>query len=135
MEQFADAQHVSSWVGICPGNYETGGKRLSGKIRKGNRWAKTVLVQAAHATSRTNTYLGEQYRRLRKRRGSKRAAVAVGHSILVIVYHLLKSGDVYQEKGATYFDELHRQHVERQLVNRLERLGYRVTLEPSTTVA
>jgi transposase len=135
MDQFPSAAHVSSWVGICPGNYESGGKRLSGKIRKGNRWVKTVLVQAAHATSRTDTYLGEQYRRLAKRRGSKKAAIAVGHSILVIVYQMLKTGQAYQEKGATYFDELDQQRVQRQLVKRLERMGYQVTLQPTASLA
>lgn len=135
MDQFPDAAHVSSWVGICPGNHESGGKRLSGKMRKGNRWAKTALVQAAHATSRTNTYLGEQYRRLAKRRGGKKAAIAVGHSLLVIVYHMLKTGEAYKEKGATYFDELDQQRVERQLVKRLERMGYQVTLQPTAAVA
>ena len=84
MSHFPDAAHAASWVGICPGNHETGGKRLSGRIRQGNRWAKTVLIQAAHAAGHTQTYLGEQYRRISARRGGKRAAVAVGHSILVI---------------------------------------------------
>jgi transposase len=84
MSRFPDAAHAASWVGICPGHHETGGKQLSGRIRKGNRWAKTVLVQAAHAAGHTQSYLGEQYRRISTRRGAKRAAVAVGHSILVI---------------------------------------------------
>jgi transposase len=95
MSQFPDAAHAASWVGICPGNHESGGKRLSGKIRKGNRWVKAALVQAAHATRRTNTYLGEQYRRLCKQRESKRGAVTVGHSILVIIYHMLKTNEPY----------------------------------------
>ena len=78
---FPDAAHLASWVGICPGQHESGGKRLSGRTRKGNRWAKTTLVQAAHATGRTKTYLGAQFRRLSQGRGTKRAAVAVAHSI------------------------------------------------------
>ena len=84
MSRFPDAAHAASWVGICPGNHETGGKQRSGRTRQGNRWAKTVLVQAAHAAGHTQSYLGEQYRRISARRGAKRAAVAVGHSILVI---------------------------------------------------
>ena len=124
MQQFPDAAHAASWVGICPGNYESAGKRQKGTIRKGNRWAKAALVQAAHAARRTNSYLGEQYRRLSKRRGSKRAAVAVGHSILVIVYQMLKTDTPYKEKGATYFDELEKQRVQHRLVERLERMGY-----------
>jgi len=135
MGQFPDAAHAASWVGICPGNHESGGKRLSGKIRKGNRWLKAALVQAAHATGRTNSYLGEQYRRLSKRRGSKRAAVAVGHSLLVIVYHMLKTGEPYQEKGASYFDERDQQQIQRRLVARLERMGYQVTLQPQAGAA
>ena len=71
MSRFPDAAHAASWVGICPGNHETGGKSLSGRIRQGNRWAKTVLIQAAHAAAQTQTYLGEQYRRIRARRGAR----------------------------------------------------------------
>jgi transposase len=81
---FPDAAHLASLVGICPGNYETGGKRLKGRTRKGNRYVKAILVPAAHGVATTQTYLGAQYRRLSARRGRKRAAVAVGHSILVI---------------------------------------------------
>lgn len=88
MSHFPDAAHAASWVGICPGNHETGGKQQSGRTRQGNRWAKTVLIQAAHAAGHTQTYLGEQYRRIRARRGSKKAAMAVGHSILVIFVSL-----------------------------------------------
>jgi transposase len=84
MSHFPDAAHAASWVGICPGHHETGGKQQSGRTRQGNRWAKSVLIQAAHAAGHTQTYLGEQYRRISARRGSKKAAMAVGHSILVI---------------------------------------------------
>jgi len=92
MNQFPDAAHAASWVGICPGQHETGGKQQSGRSRQGNRWAKTVLIQAAHAAGHTRTYLGEQYRRISARRGSKRAAMAVGHSILVIFVSLGQNG-------------------------------------------
>lgn len=84
MSHFPDAAHAASWVGICPGDHETGGKQLSGRTRQGNRWAKSVLIQAAHAAGHTQTYLGEQYRRISARRGAKKAAMVVGHSILVI---------------------------------------------------
>jgi transposase len=87
-------------VGICPGNNESGGKRFSGRIRKGNRWVKAALVQAARAAARTkNSYLSAHYHQIAARRGSKRAAVAVGHSILVIYYHMLTTGEPYREKG------------------------------------
>ncbi len=132
MSPFPDAAHLASLVGICPGNYESGGKRLSGRIRKGNHWAKATLVQAAQAAARTkNTYLSAQYHQIAARRGGKRAAVAVGHSILVIYYHMLKTGEPYQEKGGDYFSELDRQHAERRLTKQLERLGYQVTLTPA----
>jgi transposase len=132
MSPFPDAAHLASLIGICPGNDESGGKRRSGRIRKGNRYAKAILVQAAHAAARTkNTYLSAQYHRIAARRGDKRAAVAVGHSILVIYYHLLKTGQPYQEKGASYFSELDRHQAERRLTKQLERLGYQVTLTPA----
>jgi transposase len=131
MSPFPDAAHLASLIGICPGNYETGGKRLKGRICKGNRWAKSILVQAAHAAALTQTYLGAQYRRLATRRGSKRAAVAVGHSILVIYYHMLKTGQPYQEKGVDYFTHMDRHKTEQQLTKQLERLGYQVTLTPA----
>lgn len=89
LETFPDAAHLASWVGICPGQHESGGKRMSGRARKGNRYAKTMLVQAAHAAGTTKTYPGAQYRRLSKGRGIKPAAVAVGHRILVIYYQML----------------------------------------------
>ncbi len=130
MSHFPDAAHAASWVGICPGNHETGGKRLSGRIRQGNRWAKTVLVQAAHAAGHTQSYLGEQYRRISARRGAKRAAVAVGHSILVIFYHMVKTGEPYQEKGADYFTAVNKEKIQQRLVRQLERLGNTVILQP-----
>ena len=90
MSCFPSARHLASWAGMCPGNHETAGKRQSGKTGKGRPWLRALLIQAAHATSRTrHTYLAAQYWRLAARRGKKRAAVAVGHTILVIVYHLI----------------------------------------------
>ena len=129
---FPDAAHLASWVGICPGNNESGGKRKSGRIRKGNRWIKAMLVQAANAAARTkNSYLSAQYHQIAARRGHKRAAVAVAHSILVIYYQMLTTGEPYQEKGANYFSELDRKHAERRATRQLERLGYQVTLIPA----
>ncbi len=130
MSRFPNAAHAASWVGICPGHHETGGKQLSGRIRQGNRWAKTVLVQAAHAAGHTQSYLGEQYRRISARRGAKRAAVAVGHSILVIFYHMVKSGEPYHEKGADYFTAVNKEQIQHRLVRQLERLGNTVILQP-----
>ncbi len=135
MSRFPAAAHAASWVGICPGNHETGGKRLSGRIRQGNRWAKTVLIQAAHAAAQTQTYLGEQYRRISARRGAKRAAVAVGHSILVIFYHMVKTGESYLEKGADSFLTADKHKIQQRLVRQLERLGNTVILQPKGVAA
>jgi transposase len=131
MGRFPTAHHLASWAGMCPGNHESAGKRQSGTTRKGSPWLRALLVQAAHAAARTKgTYLAAQYRRLAARRGKSRAAVAVGHTILVIAFHLLRDGTTYHDLGSTYFDQLDRQRVERRLVHRLRNLGYRVTLEP-----
>ena len=130
LSRFPDAEHLSSWAGVCPGQKESAGKRLSGRSKQGNRYVRAALVQAAHGVRRTNTYLGERYRRLKKRRGSKRAALAVGHSILVIYYYLMTTGQEYQEKGVEFFQQTDRAKVEPQLIQRLERLGYHVTRPP-----
>lgn len=134
LERFPDASHLSSWAGVCPGQKESAGKQLSGRSRKGNRYVRVALVQAAHGVRRSHTYLGERYRRLKKRRGSKRAALAVGHSILVIYYQMMKTGEEYQEKGEAFFARKDHGKVEQQLVRRLEHMGYQVTL-PAQPVA
>jgi transposase len=133
MTRFPTAGHLASWAGLCPGNRQSAGKRLSGKTRDGNRWLRAALTEAAQAVARTRgTYLAAQYRRLAARRGKHKAAVAVAHTILVIAYHLLADGVDYAELGGNYFDERDRQLVERRLVRRLETLGYEVTLTPRT---
>jgi len=130
MSQFPTAQHLASWAGICPGNHESAGKRLSGTIRKGNPWVRRILCQAAWAASHTkDTYLSAQYRRLAARRGKKRAIIAVGHTILVIAYYLIARGERYRELGGGYFDQIHSEGLKRHLVKRLEGLGHKVTLE------
>jgi transposase len=129
--RFPTARHLASWAGMCPGHRESAGKRLSGKTRKGSKWLRTALVEAAHAVGRSKTtYLGAQYRRLLPRRGKKKAAVAVGHSILVIAYYLLSRETTYTDLGPQYFDERERTAVEKRLVRRLEALGNKVTVEP-----
>jgi transposase len=131
MQQFPTAAHLASWAGVCPGNHESAGKRLSGKTRKGNPQLRCLLVQAAHSAShQKHCYLAEQYRRIAKRRGAKRAAIAVAHSILVIIYHLLSNQTTYLEKGETFFEERDRQGMEKRLVRQLSRLGYQVELQP-----
>jgi transposase len=132
MEQFATAGHLASWAGMCSGNNESAGKRRSGRTTKGDRWLKRILVQAAWAASHTKgTYLAAQYRRLAKRRGCKRALVAVGHTLLTIMYHVLKRGTTYAELGAEFLERLEPERLTRQLVKRLQSLGHKVTLEPA----
>lgn len=131
MTRFPSAAHAASWVGLAPGKHESANKNRSGKTTQGNAHLKAMLVQAAHTVKRSkDSYLGAQFRRLAARRGAKRAAVAVAHSILVIAYHLLKRGTVYTELGVDYFDRRNEQQLQRQLVRRLERLGYAVALSP-----
>ena len=127
LTHFPSAGHLVSWVGICPGQHESAGKRGSGRIRKGNAALRTVLVEAAHAAGRTQTYLGAQYRRLARRRGVKKAAVAVAHSILVIIYHMLTRNTTYEDLGVDYFERLDAAGRERRLVHQIEALGYTVT--------
>jgi transposase len=130
LARFPTARHLAAWAGLCPGNHESGGKRLSGKTRKGNRALRRVLVQAAHAAGRARrTYLGAQYHRLAARRGKKRAAVAVAHSILVIAYHLLTRDSTYDDLGPDHFDRRDPATLERHLIKRLEQLGNKVTIE------
>jgi transposase len=131
LSRFPSAKHLASWAGMCPGNKESGGKRLSGKTRKGNAWLRQVLIEVAHVASRTkDTYLVAQYRRIAARRGKKRALVALGHTILVSVYYILTRRMPYHELGPLHFDERDRKQVEQRLVHRLERLGYVVNLQP-----
>jgi len=132
MSRFPSARHLASWTGVCPGNNESAGKRYSGKTRKGSPYLRNALVEAAHAAARTkNTYLAAQYRRLAARRGRKRALVALAHTILTIIYYILKRKEPYRELGGNYFDEHDRQAVEKRLVGRLRKLGYDVALQPS----
>ncbi|HUY15516.1 MAG TPA: IS110 family transposase [Terriglobia bacterium] len=134
MKPFPSHQHVASWAGMCPGNEESAGKRQRRRITPGNRWLKRTLVQAAWGASHTkNAYLASQYRRLVGRRGRKRALVAVGHSMLVIFYHMFKEGTTYTELGGDFFDRLEPQRLTRYYVKRLERLGHKVMLQPSVT--
>jgi transposase len=131
LERFPTHRHLASWAGMCPGNNESAGKRKSGKTRKGNPALRTALVVAAQAAARKrDSYLSAQFRRLAARRGPKKAIVALAHSLLVIAYHVLKRRVNFMDLGPTYFDERNRMSVQRQLVRRLERLGYKVALEP-----
>ena len=136
MSRFPTADHLSSWAGICPGKEESAGKRKSSHTPKGNRWLRAALVQAAWAASHTkDTYLSAQYHALARRRGKKRALVAVAHSILVIVYHMLKDGTPYRDLGADHLDRRHAEQLVRYHVKRLAALGHKVTLESKSDAA
>jgi len=135
LDRFPTAHHLASWAGMCPGNDESAGKRRSGKTRKGSPWLRTTLIEAAHGAARSKTYSAAQFHRLVARRGKKKALVAVGHSILVIAYHVLLQKTSYYDLGANYFDERQSLYVQHRLTTRLERLGYRVTLEPLSAAA
>lgn len=136
MRRFPSARHLASWVGICPGNHQSAGKRLSGKTRQGDRWLRQALIEAAHGAMRTkDTYLSAQGRRLSRRRGKRRAVVAVGHSILIIAYHVLTRQQPDLDLGSNYFDERDRIIVARQSIRRLEQLGFKVTVEAPSEVA
>jgi transposase len=129
--RFPTAGHLASWAGLCPGNHASAGKRRSGRTRQGNTWLRTALLEAAQAAGRAKaSYLGARYRRLAARRGTKRAAVAVAHTILVIIYHLLTSPEPYQDLGPDYFDRRAPEATDQRLIRRLERRGYTVTRNP-----
>jgi transposase len=129
MTRFATAGHAASWAGLCPGNHESAGKRLSGRTRFANRTLRAALVESARgAVRKRDCYLAAQYRRLVKRRGDKKAIVAVAHSLLVIAYHVLRNGQSYRELGGHYFDRLNTERLTRYHTKRLAALGYTVTL-------
>ena len=132
MPRFPNADHLVSWGGMCPGSNESAGKRRHSRTRKGNSILRSTLTQAGQAAGRTkNTYLAATYQRIAARRGKKRAAIAVGRSILEIAYFVLRDGVAYEELGANYYDERKKAAVVRNAVKRLERLGYRVAIEPA----
>ena len=130
MGRFPSAAHFASWAKLCPGNNESAGKRKSGRTGHGNRWLRSTMVEVARAAAHTrNSYYAAMYRRLASRRGSPRAAIAVAHSILVTIYFLLRDDRTYADLGSNYFDERTREYIVRQAVNRIERLGLKVTVQ------
>jgi len=130
MGRFPTAEHLASWAKVCPGNNQSAGKRKSSRSGRGNPWLRAALVEAAWAAVRAKkSYLCPQYHRLATRQGAKRAVLAVAHTILVTIYHLLRYGTIYQDLGPNYFDERSQLATVRRAVRRIERLGYKVTLE------
>lgn len=136
LSHWPTAGHLASWAGMCPGNHESAGKQKGGRTRKGDKWLRRALVEAACAAGRKNgSYLQAQYRRLRYRRGPKKAAVAVGHTILVIAYHLLTHKEDYRDLGPTYLDERRRDKAKRRALAQLDALGFEATLTPKQPAA
>lgn len=131
MSVFPSAKHLASWAGLAPGNRQSGGKRLSSRITGGNPYLRSVLTQVAWAVSHTkDNYLSAHYHRLVRRLGKKKAIVALAHSILVIIYHVLSKKKPYADLGADYFDKLDTERIQKHHVHRLEQLGFNVTLLP-----
>jgi transposase len=130
--RFPSAGHLAAWAGVCPGTKQSGGKRLKEATTKGSPWLRAILGEVVFAIAHTrDNYLVTQYRRLAKRRGTYRALVAVAHTLLVVIYHMLRDRRPYAELGADYFDRLDATRLERHHVHRLEQLGYTVTLTPA----
>ena len=135
MGRFGTAARLAAWSGVAPGNEESAGTQRAGKTRQGHQAWRTGLRPWAHAAARTKgTYLSALYHRLAARRGKKRAIIAVAHAIVVSAFHMLIRDEPYQELGANYFDDRRQTHLVDQLTRRIERLGYRVTLEPVAAV-
>jgi len=132
MSVFPSDRHLASWAGICPGNNESAGKHKSGTIRKGSRWLRMGLIEAAAAAVRTkDSALRARYLRVMRHRGHNKAVVAVAHAMLRAVYHLLAEGTTYREPGIDYYDRRHTHRITRRAIQLLERQGYRVVLEPA----
>jgi len=136
MNQFPTAQHLASWAAVCPGNHESAGKRKSGRTRDGNKWLRRTLCQAAWAVTRKkNCYLSAQFKKLAARRGVKRAVMAVAHTMLIMGYHMLKTGQDYHELGGNYLEQINKSQLQRYFTKRLQKLGFQVTVEPLPEVA
>jgi transposase len=136
MSRFPSAAQLASWAQLCPGTNESAGKRQSGKMRPGNPWLRAALVEAARAAARKKgSYAAAQYHRIARRRGTKRAAAAVAHSLLVAIYHMLKDGVVYHDLGEQHFERRDQEQAKHRSVRCLERLGYQVELTPVAKAA
>ncbi len=131
MERFPSAKNLASWAGVCPGNRQSGGKRLSGATTHGNSYLRAMLAEVVWVISHTkNNYLSAQYHRLARRLGKKKAVVAVSHSLLGVIYHILRTKQPYVDLGADYLEKLDTARVQRHHTHRLEQLGFTVTLTP-----
>jgi transposase len=131
MTIFATPKHLASWAKMSPGNDQSAGKRRSGTTGKGNKWLRATLIEAALSAGKTkNSYLAAQYQRLRSRRGHNKAVTAVGHSILTAIWHMLQTGELYNDPGNDYFTRQNPDRATKRLIRQLEALGHNVTIEP-----
>jgi len=136
MSRFPTAGRLASWAGMCPGNHKTGGRSRGGKTTRGSRWLRTTLIQAAAAAKRTRkSCFRAQYNRLVRRMGKKKAQKAVAHSLLVTIWHVLKTGRPFADLGADYFDKLDEARIVNANIRRLEHLGHTVTATKTTQAA
>ncbi|XOK64853.1 transposase [Paenibacillus elgii] len=126
--RFPSAAHLCSWIGLVPGHNESAGKRKPSKTRKGNKYLRAALTEAAQSIRGSDNYLGAQYRRIAARKGGQRAAIAVAHSMMTIAYYLLTRGENYRDLGANYFETRQQEMIVKQSVRRLENLGFTVTI-------
>ena len=134
MSRFPSAGHLASWAGLCPSNKESAGKRMKAPTNHGNVWLRAIMGEVAWASIRTSTtYFHAQFRRIARRHGAKKAAVAVAHSLLIVIYHVLRKREPYSELGVDYFNNLDTERTQRHHVRRLEQLGYNVALTPIAT--
>jgi len=131
MSVFPSSRHLASWAKLVPGNNESAGKRKSGSTGKGSPWLRSALVESALAGTRSRGHLRAKYWRIRQRRGHQRAVIAVAHAILEISYQLLTTGELYRELGDDFFERRDNERATRRHLRALERLGYRVTVEPA----
>ena len=132
MSRFPTHKHLASWAGVCPGNKQSGGKRLSGATTSGNPYLRAILCEIACSLARSKeaNYFTALYHRIARRRGKQRAIIAVAHSLLVCIYYIIRDKKEYEDLGADYFDKLDTARIERHHIHRLEQLGYTVTLSP-----
>jgi transposase len=133
MSVFPSSRHLASWAKLSPGNNESAGKRKGGSTGKGSPWLRSALVESALAATRTHGYLRARYWRVRQRRGHQRAVVAVAHAILEITYYMLSTGELYRELGEDFYERRDSEHAKQRHLRALERLGYRVTVQPATS--
>lgn len=135
MSRFPTAAHLASWAGLCPGNNESAGKHKSGRTRKGNNEVRTILTECAWAAGRTGTYVGAQFRRMHRRfgkTGGRKAAIAIAHTLIVIIWHVLHDNAEYRDLGSDYFTRYDNPEArKRRLIHDLQTLGYDVTVQPA----